>query len=123
MLSNWDHSTSSEYQKTMEDSRLGLTCSDSIFINGHGAVYCPGAEKISSVELPYLITLIDNNPLPDKGSLGRLPPAFEGKIPAGLNSGCTPTIGSHVTIEVDPTAGYVEPQLAESVSSYSGDTL
>jgi hypothetical protein len=43
------------------------SCSDSVLINGRGAVYCPGTEKISSVELSYLKTAIDNQPLSDKG--------------------------------------------------------
>lgn len=40
---------------------------DSVLINGRGAVYCPGGEKISSVELDYLKIAIDRTPLTDKG--------------------------------------------------------
>jgi len=44
-----------------------VSCSDSILINGRGSVYCPGTANISSVELPYLSTAINNQPLTDKG--------------------------------------------------------
>lgn len=40
---------------------------DSVLVNGRGAVYCPGTKNISSVELSYLKTAIDNQPLTDKG--------------------------------------------------------
>lgn len=43
------------------------SCMDSVLVNGRGAVYCPGAENISAVELSYLKTAIDNQPLTDKG--------------------------------------------------------
>lgn len=42
---------------------------DSILVNGRGAVYCPGTTQISSLELPYLKTALDNVPLSDKGSV------------------------------------------------------
>ncbi|KAJ5318031.1 Multicopper oxidase type 2 [Penicillium antarcticum] len=117
----------------MEDSGLGVFCSDSVLINGRGAVYCPRTEKISSLELSYLKTATDNQPLSDKG--------------------CTPTTGLHEIIEVDPKSGwvslkftsaaslkslmfsidehpmyicevdgsYVEPQLAQSVTIFRGE--
>ncbi|CAI7652644.1 unnamed protein product [Penicillium bialowiezense] len=114
ILSDWDHLTSSEYQKAIEDSRLEIFCSDSILINGRGAVYCPGTEKISSVELSYLKTAIDNQPLSDKGCLpniyniqGDFPPTYEDRIPSGVNSGCSATTGLHEIIEVDPNASWV----------------
>ncbi|KAJ5795216.1 Multicopper oxidase type 2 [Penicillium paradoxum] len=160
ILSDWDHLTSDEYQKVMEESRLDVFCSDSVLINGRGAVYCPGTERISSVELSYLKTAINNKPLSDKGCLpniyetqGDFPPTYEDKIPAGLNSGCTPTTGFHEIIEVDPNASwvslkfisasslkalmfsidehpmyiyevdgsYIEPQLVQSATIYSGE--
>lgn len=37
---------------------------DSVLVNGRGAVYCPGT---ADVELPYLKTALDNQPLTDKG--------------------------------------------------------
>ncbi|CAI7652147.1 unnamed protein product [Penicillium glandicola] len=123
ILSDWDHLTSSEYQKAMEDSRLSVSCSDSVLINGRGAVYCPGADKISSVELSYLKSVIDNKPLTDKGCLpniyetqGDFPPTYEDKMPAGLNSGCTPTTGLHEIIEVDPNATWVSFKFISAAS-------
>lgn len=67
MLSDWDHLTAAEYQKVQEDTRVNIFCSDSVLINGRGSVYCPGTNNISSVELSYLKTAIDNQPLSDKG--------------------------------------------------------
>ncbi|KAJ5573783.1 Multicopper oxidase type 2 [Penicillium hispanicum] len=123
ILSDWDHLTADEYQKAQEDSHLNVICSDSILINGRGAVYCPGTTNISSVELDYLKTAIDNQPLTDKGCLpniyetqGNFPPTYPDKIPAGLNSGCTPTTGLHEVIEVDPADGWVSLKFISAAS-------
>ncbi|KAJ5191558.1 Multicopper oxidase type 2 [Penicillium cinerascens] len=114
MLSDWDHLTAAEYQKVQEDSGINIFCMDSILINGRGAVYCPGTTNISSVELPYLKSAIDNQPLTDKGCLpniyetqGDFPPTNEAKVPQGLNSGCKPTTGSHEIIKVNADHGWV----------------
>ncbi|KAJ5099639.1 Multicopper oxidase type 2 [Penicillium argentinense] len=123
MLSDWDHLTAAEYQKVQEDTGVNIFCSDSILINGRGAVYCPGTANISSVELPYLSTAINNQPLTDKGCLpniyetqGNFPPTHPEKIPPGLNSGCTPTVGLHEIIEVDPQVGWVSLKFISAAS-------
>ncbi|KAJ6155450.1 Multicopper oxidase type 2 [Penicillium chermesinum] len=123
MLSDWDHLTSEQYQKAQEDSRLNIFCMDSVLINGRGAVYCPGTKNISSVELSYLKTAIDNQPLTDKGCLpniyetqGDFPPTDESKIPGGLNAGCSPTNGYHEIIEVDPNVGWVSFKFISAAS-------
>ncbi|KAJ5949009.1 Multicopper oxidase type 2 [Penicillium verhagenii] len=95
MLSDWDHLTSEQYGKLEKDSHMAVFCMDSVLVNGRGAVYCPGGETISNVELSYLKTAMDNTPLTDKG------------IPQGVNWGCQPTTGNHEIIEVDGNAGWV----------------
>lgn len=67
MLSDWDHLTFDQYQKLQVDSHMEVFCMDSVLINGRGAVYCPGGENISNVELSYVKTAMDNTPLTDKG--------------------------------------------------------
>ncbi|KAJ5575634.1 Multicopper oxidase type 2 [Penicillium sp. DV-2018c] len=123
ILSDWDHLTSAEYQSVMEESLLGVFCSDSVLINGRGAVYCPGTERISSIVLPYLETAIDNQALSDKGCLpniyetqGNFPPTNESKIPGGLNSGCIATAGLHEIIEVDPSARWASLKFISAAS-------
>ncbi|KAJ5524546.1 Multicopper oxidase type 2 [Penicillium frequentans] len=114
MLSDWDHLTFDQYQKLQVDSHMEVFCMDSVLINGRGAVYCPGGENISNVELSYVKTAMDNTPLTDKGCLpniykvqGNFPPYDETKIPQGVNWGCQPTTGNHEIIEVDGNAGWV----------------
>ncbi|KAJ5723647.1 Multicopper oxidase type 2 [Penicillium malachiteum] len=114
ILSDWDHLTFEEYEKIQKDSHLDVFCMDSVLINGRGAVYCPGGENISSVELDYLKAAMEYTPLTDKGCLpniyntqGNFPPNDETKIPQGVNWGCKPTTGNHEIIEVDGNAGWV----------------
>ncbi|KAJ5108642.1 Multicopper oxidase type 2 [Penicillium angulare] len=114
ILSDWDHLTFEEYQKIQEESGYSVFCMDSVLVNGRGAVYCPGGEKISSVELDYLKTAIDHSPLSDKGCLpniyktqGSFGGHDETRIPQGVNWGCEPTTGNHEIIEVDGNAGWV----------------
>ncbi|CAG8900302.1 unnamed protein product [Penicillium egyptiacum] len=114
----------SSYRSDLYGKMLTISsCSDRVLINGRGAVYCAGAEKVSSVELSYLKSSIGNQPLTDKRCLpnvyetqGNFPPTYEDKIPAGLNSGCTPTTGLHETIEVDPNAGWVSLKFISAAS-------
>ncbi|KAJ5197495.1 Multicopper oxidase type 2 [Penicillium cf. viridicatum] len=47
---------------------------------------------------------------------GDFSPTYEDKIPAGLNSGCTPTTGLHETIEVDPNARRVSLKFISAAS-------
>ncbi|KAJ5665238.1 Multicopper oxidase type 2, partial [Penicillium maclennaniae] len=133
ILSDWDHLTAAEYQQAQRDSGLNLACMDSVLINGRGAVYCPGTNNISSVELPYLKTAIGNQPLTDKGvnqspeihsiqrltfslhrclpniyqTQGDFPPTIEANVPKGLNAGCKPTTGLHEIINVNADHGWV----------------
>ncbi|KAJ5759775.1 Multicopper oxidase type 2 [Penicillium odoratum] len=114
MLSDWDHLTFEQYQKVQEDSHMAVFCMDSVLINGRGAVYCPGSEKISSVEQGFLKSAMSYTPLTDKGCLpnlyttqGDFPPHDETRIPQGVTWGCNPTTGSHEIIEVDGNAGWV----------------
>ncbi|EPS34528.1 hypothetical protein PDE_09492 [Penicillium oxalicum 114-2] len=123
ILSDWDKLTASEYQQAQVDSRLNIACMDSILVNGRGAVYCPGADKISSVELPYLQSLVADDSLTDKGCLpfnyqtqGDFPPTYPDRLPEGLHSGCVPTDGEHEIIEVDPQDKWVALKFISAAS-------
>ncbi|KAJ5461492.1 Multicopper oxidasetype 2 [Penicillium daleae] len=123
MLSDWDHLTAAEYQQVQQDTRVDIVCMDSVLVNGRGAVYCPGTVNISAVELSYLKTAIDNQPLTDKGCLpnvygtqGNFPPTNPERIPEGLNSGCVPTTGLHEIIEVDPNNQWVALKFISAAS-------
>ncbi|KAJ6070802.1 Multicopper oxidase type 2, partial [Penicillium canescens] len=107
-VSDWGHLTSGQYQKAMEDSRLGVF----VLINDRGAVFCPGTEKIFNLELSYLKTAIDNQPLRDKGlSVASSPKSLMFSIDE-------PPMYIY---EVD--GSYIVPQIAQSVTIFNDYTI
>lgn len=88
---------------------------DSLLINGKGSVNCQDQSLLNKLTPPPLLKLLNGSFVSDKGCTPATPQALDQgrnftidptKVPPGLQSGCSPTNGSHEIIEVNAADGY-----------------
>ncbi|KAF8466319.1 conidial pigment biosynthesis oxidase Arb2 [Kalaharituber pfeilii] len=108
LVSDWTNFTSWDYMRVQRESGLTIFCVDSILANGRGQVFCPKHAELIEMTPPLYLLAFEGKVLTDKGCLPNVYavqgpfPYDESLIPDGLNSGCIPTNGSHLTITVNP---------------------
>ncbi|OJD14783.1 hypothetical protein AJ78_04905 [Emergomyces pasteurianus Ep9510] len=113
-LSDWHHLTAKEFLQVAMTSGIDNFCTDSVLINGKGAVICKSQDELNKLTRPDQRGLLRNESLTDKGCLPYYLPTVVGdfpidpkKVPEDIYYNCQPNDGHHEIITVDPADDWV----------------
>ncbi|KAH7360649.1 laccase-1 [Rhexocercosporidium sp. MPI-PUGE-AT-0058] len=135
-ISDWTNVTSVDYLQVQIDSGLNIFCTDSILINGKGAVYCPPLKEIEALIPPDFNELLLPKGVNDKGCLPFVQSTQDdfwktanySAIPFGMQEGCVAannTKDPMSIIKVDPADKWVSVNVVMAstlrVSTFSID--